>query len=257
MWEGSTKWPLPTQEREPSPGTHGLPTRFREGDRRTRTPCFPLSNAGRRLETPSWPLPPAACPDPRRSGGQDFRAPGPQGPSAPAVPVAPVSPVSSLFGPSSLSRPPSFHSAGALSPSDYLGSPPPKPEEAVERSVRAFPRGSGERVPLAAPTRAPTSRLRSGSGHCWLARYRRALLSPKRRRALQRRGAGAEGKRGTRSHPAAGGGGGAEGWQEPASERTSEASSARDSPARSAFIPGPALLFPRNRSPAHLTCGRL
>lgn len=40
------------------------------------------------------------------------------------------------------------------------------------------------------------------------------------------------------------GGGGAEGGRQPASERASEASSARDSPARSACIPGAALLFP-------------
>ena len=43
------------------------------------------------------------------------------------------------------------------------------------------------------PGRAPTSSVRSGSGHGRLARSRRALLTPARQQALQRRAAGAEG----------------------------------------------------------------
>lgn len=164
---------------------HGLLTRLWEGDSRTRTAGFPLSNAGRRLRTPSFPLPLAASPDHRRSGGQDFRTPNSQDTSPPVVPVAPVSPVSSLFGPSSLSRSPSFHSARALNPSDYLGSPPPKSHRRLWRVPCAYLREDpGNDYPSPPRTRAPTSRLQSGSGHCWLARYQRELLGPDRRQVL-------------------------------------------------------------------------
>lgn len=125
----------------------------------------------------------------------------------------------------------------------------------MARSGRVFPRRSPMRAPLAALTRVPTSRLRSGAWHGRLAPSRRALLGLARRRALQRRGAGAEGERGPQQDPAAGGGGGAErgggraeGGREPASEQASEDSSARDSPL-SAFILGPALLFPEFAAP--------
>lgn len=130
----------------------------------------------------------------------------------------------------------------------------------MARSGRVFPRRSPMRAPLAALTRVPTSRLRSGAWHGRLAPSRRALLGLARRRALQRRGAGAEGERGPQQDPAAGGGGGAErgggraeGGREPASERASEDSSARDSPLSLPSSSALRSFFPNSRPrPPHL-----
>jgi hypothetical protein len=128
---------------------------------------------------------PAASPDSQCSGGGDFRALGSQCPSPPVVPVAPVSPVSCLLGPSSLSCPPGFPSAGAVSPSDPSG--PLEVREGCGAFGVLFP-ASLQRTPLIPRTRAPTWRLRSGSGHGWLARYRWALIGPERWPALSSKG---------------------------------------------------------------------
>lgn len=130
------------------------------------------------------------------------------------------------LGPSSPSCPPGFSSFWTLSPSDPLRPPPMRPAQAAVCS-ELLPLGSPQRAPLAARTRAPTWRLRSGSGHPQAGALQTGAHGPCALTGSRRLGTGAEGKQGLRPDLAIGGGGGGESGREGggragAGERVSE-----------------------------------
>lgn len=244
---------------------------FGKGDSRARTLGFPLPSAGSRVETPFFPLPQSPSPDHRRSGGQDFRTPSPQGSSPPVVPVAPVSPVFSLLGPSS--RPSAQLSLGgdAKTLRFFRTTSPKATGGCGEFEARLSGMIPGARTPrrpdpgsyleAALGLRArQAGALRTGAhGPCAPAGSPTPRHRSRRRAGAATRPGGGRLEAGSGRRRRGGGpaGGRRAGGSQGASERASEPSSARDSPALSAFILCPALLFPRVRGPAHLTCRRL
>lgn len=260
---GSRVAALDAEPGSPAPGCNGQPAKFREGRQQSAHSRLPAPQCRKPGRNTLLPPPQSPSPDRRRSGGQDFRTPSPQGSSPPVVPVAPVSPVFSLLGPSS--RPSAQLSLGGhAKPLRFFRTTSPKATGGCGEFEARLSGMIPERAPLAAPTLAPTSRLRSGSGHGRLARYGRALMGPARRRALQRQGTGAEDEQGPRPdpaaggwRPAAGGGGGAEGRREGggragARERASERASPAPPVTHPRSLPSssaPRSFFPESAAP--------